>query len=544
METVDADVIIVGSGVAGSLTAYKLAQAGLSVIILESGPYITSREKHVEKYRSSLLKTPESAYFDNPMSPRPTSDNPNGYYIQAGRETFTSTYERVVGGSTWHWLGTALRLLPEDFKMYSKYQQAADWPLDYSELESFYSLAEHELKVSGNSQYDLGSPRKKDYFSSEIKQSYLDTVLHKSLLGRKIDGISLDVRATPQARASWCQGNASCIPICPIGAKYDATQHVDMATKLGVKVIDKAVVHRLDVDANQKVEAVRYLDWHGKEHKVFGRCYVLAANAIETPKILLMSKSKYTPNGVANSSDLVGRNLMDHPAYLSWALTKEPLYPFRGPLSTSGIETTRHGDFRTKRAAFRIEIGNDGWWWPTGAPNTDSIELINRNSYGTELKLDLKNRIQHQLRLTGLVEQLPNKNNRVTLSQGHLDKLGLPRPEISYQIGDYERLALVKVKQFHDYIFDTLGVSEVHHHEGYVGSGHIMGTYKMGTDAQTSVVNADSRSHDHQNLFLLGSGVFPSVGAANPSLTIAALALFAVESILKDFGQIRTSKQV
>jgi choline dehydrogenase-like flavoprotein len=260
--------------------------------------------------------------------------------------------------------------------------------------------------------------------------------------------------------------------------------------------------------------------------------FVLAAHAIETPKLLLMSRTSALPNGVANSSDQVGRNLMDHPTQLSWALTPEALWGYRGPLSTSGIEQLRDGSFRGERGASRIEIGNDGWSWPGQDPMGLAASLIQQGVRGPALREAIAGQIRRQFRLASLIEQLPDPDNRVTLAD-EVDALGLPRPRIHYRVDDYTRRGLAEARRLHDRIFDALSVTERHHYEddNFQGAGHVIGTYRMGTDPRSSVVDPDLRSHDHPNLFLLGSGAFPTAAASNPTLTIAALALRAVDPI-------------
>jgi glucose dehydrogenase len=217
--------------------------------------------------------------------------------------------------------------------------------------------------------------------------------------------------------------------------------------------------------------AARYRRPDGSGQRVTAKVFVVAAHAIETPKLLLMSRGVNAPNGVANSSDRVGRNLMDHPVQLSWALAKDPVWPYRRPLSTSGLENTRAG--RATRPAFRIEIGNHGWSWP--------------------------------------------------------------RPRIGYRLDDYTKAGLAEARRIHDEAFRRMGASKISHMADgeFQGAGHVMGTTRMGKDAKTAVVDADLRAFDHPNLFIQGSAVFPTAGAANPTLTIAALALRSVDAIRK-----------
>jgi len=150
---------------------------------------------------------------------------------------------------------------------------------------------------------------------------------------------------------------------------------------------------------------------------------------------------------------------------------------------------------------------------------------------GRPLADELSRQSARQLRLSSLTEQLPNPNNRVTLATGKVDALGLPRPRIQYTVDTYTRDGMAKARAIHDKVFDALGATTRQHNMEPQGGGHVMGTYRMGNEPATSVVNVDSRSHDHPNLFLLGSGTFPTAGSANPTLTIVALTLKALAAV-------------
>ncbi len=222
---------------------------------------------------------------------------------------------------------------------------------------------------------------------------------------------------------------------------------------------------------------------------------------------------------------------MDHPIQLSWALAPAPLYPYRGPLSTSGIENVRDGTFRRERGAFRIEIGNDGWSWPTGAPITTASELAKQGLRGKALDAALRDQASRHIRLASLVEQLPEPDNRVTLDANERDMYGVPLPRITYRLDDYVKAGFAASVAAHDDIFARLGATQIKHSPDAQGAGHIIGTARMGDDPKSSVVDKDLRSHDHRNLFVLGSAVFPTSATANPTLTIAALSLRAVATV-------------
>jgi choline dehydrogenase-like flavoprotein len=532
MADIEADLVIVGSGIAGALVAVRLAASGARVAILEAGSR-PDRTDAVDRYWKALAKIPESPYPPVPQAMHPVSDNLDFWYRQTGPDKFASTYIKVVGGTTWHWLGTCLRLLPSDFRLRSLYGQGVDWPISYEDLEPFYAAAEAEIGVSGDSGEALGSPRRSGYPMPPIPQTFLDRTYAAALAGT-----GYEVRATPQGRNSvWrdermaCCGNASCIPVCPVQAKYDATVHVDRAVAAGARLFERTTAVAVELGPDRQVSAVRFRRWDNSEGRATGKVFVIAAHAIEGPRLLLASRSEAAPNGVANGSDQVGRNLMDHPTQLSWALSATPVYPYRGPLSTSGIENLRDGTFRRERGAFRIEIGNDGWSWPTGAPISTASELAMTGLRGKALDDALRDRCSRHIRLASLVEQPPDPENRVTLDPAERDVYGVPLPRIAYRIDAYTKAGFAASVAAHGEIFARLNATQVQHSPQAQGAGHIIGTARMGDDPGSSVVDRDLRSHEHPNLFVVGSAVFPTSATANPTLTIAALSLRAAGTI-------------
>jgi choline dehydrogenase-like flavoprotein len=531
---IEAEVVIVGSGVAGALIADKLASAGVKVAILEAGQTI-DRQEAVQRYRNALVKVPESAYARPEQSMFPVTDKIDDWYRQRGPDSFKSTYLKAVGGTTWLWLGTCLRYLPNDFRLQSLYGQGVNWPLSYTELEPYYSQAERELGVAGDSRQDLDSPRSVGFSQPGLAQTYLDQAFVKAL-----DGSPYRVSATPQARNSVpyqgrpsCCGSASCIPVCPVQAKYDATVHLARALKAGARLHEKTTAVTLELDEHSNIAGVRFLRWDRSAGVAKARVYVIACHAIETPRLLLNSRSDQWPRGIANSSDQVGRNLMDHPIQLSWALAAEPVYPYRGPISTSGIENLRDGVFRRQRGAIRIQISNDGWSWPAGAPLSTVQALAQQGLRGKALETALADETSRHLQLASLIEQEPDPANRITLHSHERDFNGVLLPQIDYRVGAYARHGLAAAIQAHQDIFGRLKASKIHHASQPQGAGHIIGTTRMGESPRTSVVDAELRSHDHANLYIAGSSVFPTGGTANPTLTIAALSLRTAVSIKK-----------
>lgn len=651
------DVVIVGGGWAGSLLAYRLSNAQKNVLVLEAGIPIEglitdqdqqelnttgTRAKFLNDFFLAMAKTPESPYVQNFNAPRPsvldikqvtppflTPNTPpptpvdcsdvqqsikkDGYLIQQGPIPFGSTYERRGGGTSWHWLGTALRLMPNDFKMKSVYGRGVDWPMTYDDLSKYYDQAEYEIGVSADvSEQALHGITFTDgyvYPMAKIPPSVLDQVMGAALKNEKFEGSSLAVTGTPAGRNGVgnkvpafiqadttgafdqgylgkgfydngrrpCQGNTNCTPICPIQAKYDATVTLKKALQAGyVNILYQAVACSMTVDpTTNEITGVGYKMYkdinnttqeeRDTVYTAKGTKYIVAAHAIEAAKLLLMA-------GVANSSGQVGKNLMDHPMYLGWGLMPESTYPFRGPLATSGIEGTRDGDFRKDRASFRIEIGNEGWNWPAGAPYSQIISMVCPqpagadpatvcNAYtvvpgmfGSKLRQQIQKDFTRQFRIGYLIEQLPDEECTVTLSDTCTDSLGIPRPVINYRFDNYTMDAFKAAADATKQIFSTLGAEDftgipvgsggafrypddatgtIYYAQG---AGHVMGTHRMGFTKEDSVTDANMKSWDHDNLYIVGCGSFPTTATANPTLTMTALTFKAADAVVASLG--------
>jgi choline dehydrogenase-like flavoprotein len=628
------DVAIVGSGFAGSFIANELSRKGIKVVILEAGPDVQPNfNAYMKSFYEASSKVPESPYppavrdsQDKTINPknvaagRPSSltlgkswKDPGQAYLDqsTSKLPFKSTYERLAGGTA-HWMGLTPRLVPNDFRMktmYGKDQPGfVDWPIDYNTIEPFYQKAEAELGVaadvdeqrfcgidfSGNYQYPM--PRiPPSLFDQRVGQALAhlgDGETQFLGMGRSVT--SLAVRSLPSARNSQpyrnrraCAGNTNCIPICPIQAKYDPTITLNEATNNGARLVHHAVASEILLE-NGRVSGITFITYDREGGPKTGSgvikaaVYVIAANGIETPRLLLLSKNKgQPPNGVANSSDMVGRNLMDHPQYLTWGLLPQPVFPYRGPLVTSAIGELCDGPFRAQRAAFRVSLGNEGWTTVVGGgarfgadPNVTTLDFVNgmnfsgvntkgltglggdnRALFGRDLIQTLRNLISRQFRIAFPIEQNPDANNRVTLSSA-LDALGFQRPKINYDISEYTKQGFAAAFRLKKLIFSKLGATDFtsvpqddparFKIDGtpelftYGGAGHVMGTYRMGNDPKTSVVDGWQRSHDHPNLYLVGSGTFPTVGTANPTLTLSALALRTAEDIVKNLPSLKS----
>jgi choline dehydrogenase-like flavoprotein len=566
------DVVIVGAGLAGSVIAAKLAEAGIGdVVVLEAGNQAyfdwsptTGASSSFTDRRDGLLQTffanpdkEDNAPFSNlAYAPSPMHDSDTDYFVQPpSGQRFDSTYMRMVGGTMYHWLGIAIRLLPHDFEMRSRYDVGVDWPIGYDELEPWYGRAERELGVSGDDACAGAAWRSTPYPMPPIPHSYLDKQLIAAVTSDRYDGPPVTVTPPPVARNSIpfggrpaCAGSNNCTPICPIQAKYDATVHLKRALgqpdlagdrvarpvdlRLGSLVVEVVA----DPDSPQRIDRIEYLDVTTAmtRRSIRARTYVLAMHAVENAKVLLSS------NGVANRSDQVGRNLMDHPCQMTYART-DPVHPWRGPLVTGTIDTYRVGPELSRRAAIRAEFQNTGWSWSTFSPGTTVstaiTELLDQGRIGRAISERIAHDLRREVTIDSLLEQLPDPSNRVLLAEAR-DPIGLPRPKLVYSIdaythagGDFAfglaRSILVAMGA------DPAGVKAT---ATYDGAGHLLGTHRMGDDPATSVTDSFGRCHDHHNLRLVGCGSFPTIGTANPSLTVVALALRTAHDMIRELN--------
>lgn len=629
MEYTDYDAVIIGSGIAGAVVAKTLTDAGKKVLMLDAGLESGMALEGAEAYRVQLAylntfykasaKTPNSPYpnlKNAPSSdvlevgPVEAMDSKQGYFVQKGPLAFGSDNWVGPGGTTQHWLGTSLRMLPNDFRMQTMYGRAVDWPFSYEVLRPYYEMAEFEIGVAGevSEQHlpDIGD----DYFGKDyvfpmekIPQSYLDRLMLKktenlTVTMKDINGTVSSTRivnccSTPQGRNStpnrnykyggvawdhlakklhmtpagqfgyqpigslWdpntgqrCEGNAACVPICPVQAKYNALKTIKKAKQRSRYLIDiksQYVAFGLEIDPDSKlVQGVKFKRYESEHDPRYttgiarGKIYVLAASAIENAKLLLAANA-------ANSSDQVGRNLMDHMCLLTWGIFPEAVFPFRGPGSTTNISSFRDADFRSRHASWICPIDNWGWGWPAFSPGTDVSEAVSKGMFGKELREHLADRLSRQVLLHFECEQDPQAENRVTIDERYKDRLGNYRPVIHYDASDYVKEAFRVAKEVSDQIFDANDIIDdtaydstdadywEYQGRGYTsrGAGHIVGTHRMGNDPRTSVVDPDMRTWDHKNLFLAGAGNMPTLGTSNPTLTLTALAFKAAEAMLK-----------
>lgn len=527
-EIVTADVVIVGSGVAGALCAYRLARQGVKVLVLEAGPRL-QREAIVKGFQDSPHLDFSAGYPNPDWAPRPDwGQGADAYIEQAGPVPNRMEYLRVVGGTTWHWSGSALRLRPEDFRLHSLYQRGVDWPFTYDVLAPDYAEAEQEMGVAGDADTDPGLAHTTPYPLPPVPPSHAEKWVTQRLAAAGLPFIPRPAarNTQPYDGRRQCVGFGTCSPICPSGAQYSAMVHVNKAERLGVQIMENCRVDRLHAGPDGQIRSARFTRADGTIGEAHGKLFVIAANGIETPRLLLMSASEQHPQGLANSSGQLGRNYMDHPGIYVRMQLPEAVYSGRGPISTQQCLDYCEGDFRRSHAA-----------WLIGSDNSiDAHSLVlqglQEGLWPPALDEAVGHRARHQFQIDAHMEQLPSADNRITLNWAERDRAGQPKIRLNYAYGEYEQAGFARVRSVFNTISQTLGAREAFISEPFAHH-HLMGATRMGNDKRTAVTDSHGRTFDHPNLFLLSSSLFPTAGTANPTLTIAALALRGARAILK-----------
>jgi choline dehydrogenase-like flavoprotein len=526
-ETYDADVIVVGSGALGSNAAYELAKAGKSVILLEAGVRVP-RWKIVQNSRNSSSHGDYNApYPDAPWALTTSSDT---YLENTGSFALKPGMLKLVGGTTWHWAAACWRYLPSDMKLKTLYGQGRDWPIDYDTLEPYYQRAEEAMGVVGSNEQDQSGqggpafpPRSKPYPLPPEGKTYMFQRLEA-----RLSPLGFHFIHEPNARVTKpydgrpaCAGNNNCMPVCPIGAMYSGNFHADHAERAGAKLIVDATAYKLEKGEKGKIVAVHYRTSEHKDVRLTARYFVIAAHGLETPKLLLISD-------VANSSDQVGRNLMDHTGMGLQFLADEQVWPGRGAVQQGGIFNRRDGEHRREYSAVKHALANN-------APNAAvAARLIKQGVVGPELDERIRDESSRWVDVSTVFEMLPHASNRVQPHPTRRDALGIPTLTVHYDVDDYVKAARPYAEGDFNTFVKAMNGTQADISPGWQNRDHIMGTVLMGSDPRDSVVDADCRTHDHDNLFLATTGVIPASGVINPTLTGVALAIRIADTIVRE----------
>jgi choline dehydrogenase-like flavoprotein len=504
----EVDFVIVGTGAGGGTLACKLAESGFSVVAADAGPYF----RPLEDFASDESEQTKLYWTDDRIC---DGENP----LQMGG----NNSGKAVGGSTLHFAMVSLRFRPEWFKSRSMLGYGADWPLDWREMWNYYREVEEALKIAGPVTYPWGPPRPRyPYRAHEMNAAALALVRGCEALGIPWTETPLATLSAPRGRAHPCVYRGFCVAGCSTNAKQSVlVTWLPRALAAGAEIRDLAMVGRVEVNDTGRATGIHYCRenvWRFQK----ARQVVVAGYAIETPRLLLNSASARYPDGLANSSGLVGKNLMAQSNQAVWGLMDQEVRSYKGPPS---LAITEHWNYEDKGKDF---FG--GYCYMSQGPLPQlwaSTQLNAHGLWGEPLMREMEN-YNHQVGLKIVGEMLPQERNCVTLAD-EKDQYGLPIARISYSRCDNDKRLIAHSLDFMTQALEAIDARQIWRQED--DTCHLNGTARMGDDPRTSVVDADCRAWDIRNLWICDGSVFPTVGGVNPSLTIQAIACRTADRI-------------
>ena len=578
------DAIIVGSGAGGGMAAYQLSIQGMKILVLEAG------RDYDPVTETPMFKTPRDA----PLRGAGNADKPFGFYdatVDGGwrvpGEPYTTApgsefqwwRSRMLGGRTNHWGRISLRMGEYDFKPKTRDGLGADWPLTYQELAPYYDLTESLIGVYGGDEplentpasspgvlQPPPAPRVYELMTKKHAGKMNIPVIpaHRAVLTKRQDSAVLPAKLHPgnplaqkvlkesMDSRQACFYATPCGWGCSIKANFQSTTVLlppAMATG-NVTLITDAMVRAVSVNAQGKATGVHYIDKMTRtDHHVKAKIVVLAASAAETSRILLNSTSTTFPNGLANSSGLVGKYLMDTVgASLGGQVPQLENLPPMNDDGTSGdhlyIPWWKYGDQKAGKMNFargyHVELGG-GKGMPGGGFQ-GGIEKFTNGAYGRKYKEDMRRYYGSFISYDGRGEMIPNEDSYCDLDPDVVDQWGIPVLRFSWKWSDHElNQALHMQKTFAELIESmggtVQGTVQTDGAKAIARGGsiiHEVGTTRMGDSARTSVLNANCQAWDVNNLFITDGAPFVSNADKNPTLTILALAWRTCDHIMAE----------
>jgi choline dehydrogenase-like flavoprotein len=498
MRVPSTDVVIVGAGACGSLVAKELSAHGLGVVVLEAGKRFDPAHDlpNAEANAGKIMWT----------EPR----------VFAGRDAVAPKTGVGVGGGTLPWLGVMPRFQRSDFRTLSEEGVGADWPIGYDDLRPHYAKVERELGVAGEcgpfapEPYTLPMPpHRMNWHAQLLARGARALGAHPFAPPIAINSIPYDGRPAC-IYCGWCASG------CPTGAKSTVLDtYLAKAEQIGARVISETFVNHISYDATRgRVTGARYLDAAGNEHELRARLVVLSAHAIETPRLLLLSANSTFPNGLANTSGMVGKRLMSHPTWQVFGTFDEPVNAFKG-MQMGHVMVQDYLTADPGRGCVRGFILLSYMMTPVTYAN------LSGSFFGMELK-DFLYDYAHTAAWWAHAEGLPCDDNTVTLDPAMKDARGLPVARLNYEWTANDRALVAAARDKAVEMMHASGARKVRIGLNY--GAHAMGSCRMGDDPQSSVVNSYGQTHDISNLFVCDTSVFVTSAGVNPTLTAMAIA--------------------
>lgn len=516
------DVLVIGAGVSGGVVAKHLAEHGFSVTILEQGDWVNQADlpgaTPVHELASYQRWSPE------PNVRRLEADYP---IDESGSEGPPIWMFNAVGGSSVLYTAVWPRPAPADFRTRSLDGVGDDWPVSYRDLQPYWEATDVEFGASGmggNPAYPPGAPPP------------LPALPIGSTGRRAAEGMNKlgwhwwpgcnAIASRPHGNQAQCLRYGVCIEGCPAGAKgsTDVT-HIPAAMKAGAKLHVGARVKEITVDERGRASGAVYVDRDGVEHFQPASVVVMAANGLGTPRLLMLSTSKRFPDGLANSSGLLGRRLMLHPSSAVVGLFDDefdemgPSGQKLGSMQFYASDPSR-GFVRGSYWTLYDHVGplvNIARWMTMPEDGREPL-------WGENFTRFLASTARHTITWGFVNEDLPDEDNRVSLDPEAKDSDGLPGVKLTYRMHENTLRMIDFSCDRAAEALQAAGATKTWPIMKNGSPGHLLGTARMGTDPATSVVDADCRAHDVPNLYLADGSVFVTSTGVNPTSTIAALA--------------------
>ena len=522
MQRHDADVVIIGGGITAALVAQKLHEKrpAWSIAIVEAGKRLFDAENRM-RYRQRTMD-----YGENQWPGDFVAD-------QSARGVISRTM--AVGGSALHWGGVCNRFSEEDLRLKSMYGLAVDWPISWTELERYYCEAERRIGVSGEP-----GPLKEDRRSEPYPMPAMSMTWNLIQLKAWAEQSGIPFWTTPQAKntVDGYDGRSKCLrcntcEICPTGARYSPDYTFKKLLATGkVALHDQTLVRRLDLDpASARISvahASREDDGAAVEYRA--RTFILAAGYCWSPHLLLASANARFPQGLANRSGAVGRFMTGHLAYQTTIDLDLRLYP--GMNEQHSLISRQFFRCRTDRPYVRHDLRV---WENAGGRGPQLRDSAGRVLLGDALIKDWRTRTTRgTARVRAYYDVHPDAESRLTLDAASKNKFGDPLPVIQHRTDAATQSRVAATREHMQALFASMAKAN----DGRMGqmSGlnyqdHPCGGCRMGTDPGSSVVDTFGRTHDHENLFVVGSPTLPTGGCTNGTLTFVALALRSADAI-------------
>ena len=529
-ETVD--VLIIGSGASGAALAWSLADTRMNILCLEQGDWMDPA-----KYPGMSSDWEPRQLGDFGLSPN-TRGRREDYPVNDGGSPIAVSMFNAVGGSTILYAAHFPRFHPGDFRVKTLDGVADDWPIDYDLLAPYYDVNARMMGVSGLA----GDPA---YPSKEVPLPPVTLGKVGETLARGFNRLGWHWWPSDSAITTQeYEGRAPCINAgtCLLGCAQGAKASTDItywpaAMRQGVQLKTRCRVREITVGDNGMASGVIYYDADGVERRQKAEVVVLACNGIGTPRLLLNSRSKHFPDGLANRSGLVGKNLMFHPYAMVTGVFEDALDSYKGPtgcciMSQEFYETDRSRGF-VRGYSFEIlrgfgPVSTALWGMQQG-----------RMPWGADHHHAHSSLFNHTAGMVVICEDLPEASNSVTLDSDLVDSNGIPAPKINYRLSDNSRKMLDHSVARAKEVLVASGATDTIAEAPLPFAGwHLMGTARMGTDPQKSVVNEWGRCHDVKNLFVIDGSIFVTSAAVNPTNTIQALALYVGDTIKKNLANL------